>query len=214
MSERELRSSVAGASKDVKTNSKTAFDELTRIRPYQGKAFRSPYTPLNDAVQSRSAPYSLDPSLSRLLGHVRPPSWLPARLGSYRSPGVRQLRSNSAISVATLICERSWKRNSSPIRRAGSPVQVSSFPRTAKFTPASLSNCTVARATFCARGSNDAAQPIQNRYSKAGFDSTVGASRRSAQASADIRVANTGSSSKKALDICEKPEGPVSIRRR
>ena len=88
-------------------------------------------------------------------------------------------------------------------------MQVSSFPRTAKFTPASLSNCTVARATFCARGSNDAAQPIQNRYSKAGFDSTVGASRRSAQASADIRVANTGSSSKKALDICEKPEGPV-----
>ena len=33
MSERELRSSVAGASKAVKTNSKLAFDELTRIRP-------------------------------------------------------------------------------------------------------------------------------------------------------------------------------------
>jgi hypothetical protein len=79
MSEREVRSSVAGASKDVKTNSKLALDELTRIRPYQGKAFRSPYTPLNDAVQSRSAPYSLDPSLSRLLGHVgRRPGCLPA----------------------------------------------------------------------------------------------------------------------------------------
>ena len=61
-------------------------------------------------------------------------------------------------------------------------MQVSSLPSTAKFTPASLSNCTVARATFCARGSNDAAQPTQKQIFEVGFDSTVGTSRPSAQA--------------------------------
>src|ERR1043166_3646820 len=37
------------------------------------------------------------------------------------------------------------------------------------------------RALFCARGWDDAAQPTQSKYSKAGFDSTVGTPSPSAQ---------------------------------
>src|SRR4030095_10652065 len=48
---------------------------------------------------------------------------------------------------------------------------------------ASCNNCAGARAACCARGSQDAAQPTQSRYSKPGFTSTVGTSRPSAQAS-------------------------------
>jgi hypothetical protein len=89
---------------------KLAFDELTRIRPYRGKAFRSPYTALNDAVQSRSAPYSLDPSLSRLLGHVgrRPgclPAWDPIDTG--RPAAEEQLRD---VQHALLPDDVKWDR--------------------------------------------------------------------------------------------------------
>ena len=55
----------------------------------------------------------------------------------------------------------SWKTYSLPIRRAGSPVQASSWPRTAKRTPAASRQVTNARATRRLRSSKAAAQPTQ-----------------------------------------------------
>ena len=47
------------------------------------------------------------------------------------------------------------------MRRAGSPVHASRGPRIAKSTPAAVSSFAVDCAVFCARSSNDAAQPTQ-----------------------------------------------------
>ena len=46
-----------------------------------------------------------------------------------------------------------WKTNSLPARRAGSPVQVSPSPSTAKETPAMSSSSATARVVFFARSS-------------------------------------------------------------
>ena len=55
--------------------------------------------------------------------------------------------------------------NSLPIRRAGSPVQVSAGPSTANFTPAVCSRVAIALVVLRARSSSAPAQPTQNRYS-------------------------------------------------
>ena len=55
----------------------------------------------------------------------------------------------------------SWKTYSLPIRRAGSPVQASSWPSTAKRTPAASRHVAKARATRRLRSSKAAAQPTQ-----------------------------------------------------
>ena len=57
------------------------------------------------------------------------------------------------------------KTNSLPRRRAGSPVQASAGPRTAKVTPAVCSSSAIALVVFLARSSSAPAQPTQNRYS-------------------------------------------------
>jgi hypothetical protein len=134
MSERELRSSVAKASKVVKTNSKTCLRRIDSNRPYQGTAFRSPYTPLNDAVQSRSAPPLFTGSVAEPALRARwPPSWLPARLGSYRSPGVPRLRSNSAMSSTQYYLTMSngtggTVRPASGWRKSGASISINATP--------------------------------------------------------------------------------------
>ena len=71
--------------------------------------------------------------------------------------------------------------NSLPIRRAGSPVQVSAGPSTANFTPAVCSSEAIALVVFLARSSSAPAQPTQNRYSTSGsiLPSTTGTSKSS-----------------------------------
>ena len=63
--------------------------------------------------------------------------------------------------------------NSLPIRRAGSPVQVSAGPSTANFTPAVCSRVAMALVVFLARSSSAPAQPTQNRYSIVRVDLAV-----------------------------------------
>src|SRR5690606_40043000 len=58
-----------------------------------------------------------------------------------------------------------WNKNSFPALLAGSPVQASSVPRTAKFTPTLLRILTKAWVTALYRSSKDPAQPTQNRIS-------------------------------------------------
>src|SRR5262249_39709681 len=55
--------------------------------------------------------------------------------------------------------------NSLPIRRAGSPVQVSAGPSTANLTPAVCSRVAIALVVLRARSSSAPAQPTQNRDS-------------------------------------------------
>src|ERR1700689_1925630 len=53
--------------------------------------------------------------------------------------------------------------NSLPMRRAGSPVQVSAGPSTANFTPAGCSRVAMALVVLRARSSSAPAQPTHNR---------------------------------------------------
>ena len=59
-----------------------------------------------------------------------------------------------------------WKRYSLPSRRAVSPLQVSSSPRMANFTPAARRIFTMARETFFCRSSKAPAQPTKKSHSK------------------------------------------------
>jgi len=70
----------------------------------------------------------------------------------------------ASFSVSTFCSAKAWKTYSLPMRRAGSPVQLSRGPRIAKSTPALLRSLAVAWAVLCARSSNDEAQPTQYRY--------------------------------------------------
>ncbi len=54
-----------------------------------------------------------------------------------------------------------WKRYSLPMRRAGSPLQVSSLPRMAKSIPADCRILTIDAATFWLASSKLAAQPTK-----------------------------------------------------
>src|SRR5438034_8951934 len=76
--------------------------------------------------------------------------------------------------VAMFCCACTCQRYSFPIRRAGSPLQVSSVPRIANETPAARRTCTSARATFWLRRSTDAAQPTKYSHSASGFSVYVG----------------------------------------
>src|SRR3954451_9258173 len=69
------------------------------------------------------------------------------------------------LSVSTLPVASIWNTYSLPIRRAGSPVHDSSWPKTAYLTPAAFKQVTTARATRRLRSSNEAAQPTQYRHS-------------------------------------------------
>ena len=75
----------------------------------------------------------------------------------------------AASSRVSMFCWASIENtNSLPIRRAGSPVQVSAGPSTAKVTPAVCSRVAMALVVFLARSSSAPAQPTQNRYSMPG----------------------------------------------
>ena len=78
--------------------------------------------------------------------------------------------STSAFCMASI-----WKTNSLPARRAGSPVQVSPSPSTAKSTPAVCSSSATARVVFFARSSYAPAHPTQNSHSTSDRSSHVGA---------------------------------------
>jgi hypothetical protein len=67
----------------------------------------------------------------------------------------------AALSVSTFCSANAWKTYSLPIRRAGSPVQLSRGPRIANSTPAFSSSLAVEIAAVRARSSNEAAQPTQ-----------------------------------------------------
>ena len=71
--------------------------------------------------------------------------------------------------VSTFCFASAWNVYSSPMRRAGSPVQHSRAPRIAKSTPASLSSFAVEIAPTRARSSNAGAQPTQNRTAGGGI---------------------------------------------
>ena len=58
-----------------------------------------------------------------------------------------------SLNVSTFCAASPWNTNSLPDRRAGSPVQVSPLPRTAKLTPAMSSSSATARVVFFARSS-------------------------------------------------------------
>ncbi len=59
----------------------------------------------------------------------------------------------------------SCQRYSFPIRRAGSPVQVSCDPRIANFTPAACMTRAIAWVDLRARSSSAPAQPTQYNHS-------------------------------------------------
>ena len=69
----------------------------------------------------------------------------------------------ASFSVSTFCWASIWNTNSLPIRRAGSPVQVSAGPSTANFTPAVCSSAAMALVVFFARSSSapGAADPEQ-----------------------------------------------------
>jgi hypothetical protein len=87
----------------------------------------------------------------------------------------------ASLSVSMFCWASMLKTNSLPIRRAGSPVQVSAGPSTAKLTPATCSSSAMALVVFLARSSSAPAQPTQNRYSTsaASAPSTTGTSKSS-----------------------------------
>ena len=58
-----------------------------------------------------------------------------------------------SLNTSAFCIARPWNTNSLPERRAGSPVQVSPLPRTAKSTPARCSSSATARVVFFARSS-------------------------------------------------------------
>ena len=67
----------------------------------------------------------------------------------------------ASLSTSTFCAASIWNRNSLPRRRAGSPVQLSPVPSTAKFTPAMLSSSVKALVVFLALSSRAPAQPTQ-----------------------------------------------------
>ena len=69
---------------------------------------------------------------------------------------------------------RIWNTYSLPIRRAGSPVHDSSWPRIANETPAASRHVATARATRRLRSSNAAAQPTQYRTSSSSSSPAAG----------------------------------------
>ena len=79
-----------------------------------------------------------------------------------------------------------WKRYSFPMRRAGSPVHVSSLPSTRYLTPASFSTDAIARATCCPRPSSADVQPTHSSTSCSGSSLIATASAPSIQS---VRVA-------------------------
>ena len=87
----------------------------------------------------------------------------------------------ASLSVSIFWAASIENTNSFPIRRAGSPVQVSAGPSTANFTPAVCSNAAIALVVFFARSSSAPAQPTQNRYSTSAsiFPAATGTSKSS-----------------------------------
>src|SRR3989442_6235637 len=75
--------------------------------------------------------------------------------------------------VAMFCCACSCQRYSLPIRRAGSPLQVSSAPRMANETFAARRIATSARATRWLRRRTAAPEPDQLRRSGAGVSANV-----------------------------------------
>ena len=69
-----------------------------------------------------------------------------------------------------------WNRYSLPMRLAGSPVQVSSAPSTAKLTPALTKMDAMARVTSTPRSTKAPEHPTQNSTSASGFCAMVGTS--------------------------------------
>ena len=69
----------------------------------------------------------------------------------------------ASLRVSTFWAASIWKRISLPARRAGSPVQDSASPSTAKLTPAVWRSSATARVVFFARSSKAPAQPTQKR---------------------------------------------------
>ena len=89
------------------------------------------------------------------------------------------LRTPAAFSVSMFCCAWFWNRYSLPSRRAGSPVQDSAGPSTAKLTPAGASRRAIDWVVLRARSSSAPAQPTQNRYSTSSgiVPSTTGTSK-------------------------------------
>ena len=83
------------------------------------------------------------------------------------------MRGAASLRVSMFCWASMENTNSFPIRRAGSPVQVSAGPSTANLTPASCSSVAMALVVFLARSSSAPAQPTQNRYSMSGADLPV-----------------------------------------
>src|SRR3954452_8060115 len=71
----------------------------------------------------------------------------------------------ASVSTSAFCIASCWNTNSLPERRAGSPVQVSPSPRTAKLTPALCSSSATACVVFFARSSYAPAHPTQNSHS-------------------------------------------------
>ena len=78
----------------------------------------------------------------------------------------------ASLSVSAFSIASPAKTNSLPERRAGSPVQVSPLPSTAKSTPAVCSSSATAWVVFLARSSYAPAQPTQNSHSTSVRSST------------------------------------------
>ena len=74
------------------------------------------------------------------------------------------VRAPASFSVSMFCWASMLNTNSLPIRRAGSPVQVSAGPSTANDTPAVCSSSAMALVVLRARSSSAPAQPTQNRY--------------------------------------------------
>ena len=83
------------------------------------------------------------------------------------------VRAPASFSVSMFWAASIENTNSLPIRRAGSPVQVSAGPSTANFTPAVCSSEAIALVVLRARSSSAPAQPTQNRYSTSRLDRAV-----------------------------------------
>ena len=93
------------------------------------------------------------------------------------------VRGAASLSVSTFCWASMENTNSLPIRRAGSPVQVSAGPSTANLTPAVCSRVAMALVVLRARSSSAPAQPTQNRYSTSSgiFPSATGTSKSSSE---------------------------------
>src|SRR4051794_34128214 len=88
-----------------------------------------------------------------------------------------------SVSPSAFCIASCWNTNSLPDRRAGSPLQVSPLPRTAKETPAMSSSSATARVVFLARSSYAPAQPTQNSQSTSSSDSTSSPTTRTGKSS-------------------------------